>query len=1597
MSFLSKLGEQVSQQASLGENTNKTIDLGAFSEKVDKSAQRSYVEEGYLRRDPYNATPKQFDLLIQEPQATILVKKKMFSSIGENFRPDFMDAEEKLYYKTMKVLFQNKCNQVAALEKLSKIQKVSEAAGNINQQLMPIIFGLSDVISNGFASGNDMFGTLGGGNPFEQKVSKFSETINNIKKIYAYNAPAQTTSWITDSTNLLQSQFGQGTGVIEITNFTDFNTTTSIDLSPSSMNITISDPYSVMLITEWDIEKAIADANNFFNNSQLFQFGKDGADDVVAKAKAELNNVRALRKASPISFKLNPDTLIGKKVVAIIDRQGLEIIFDYDSSGGIFPGLGGVSNKSVHVNGASLKDSVVSGFDGLDPKKSTSQSRNKNAESELSIFKRLICAIYNKMQLEANSRNAMIQNNEATNGIRRELRFNFLSKLIIQEMDPIHVYINSKARYDNKILSGLNSMMSGVGVLSNINNTITDFQNTAESLFNPGSSIPTQIEKSIYVGDNFPNFLWNILRDQFISEKEGTHVYAGIVRTAETSWSQGSSTVTIEALDNAEYFNMGQVNFKPSVDTYNGSIYDPLTPFKSNVDDIGGWTKKDFQLLDENKSLLDAKILKKKYGPNAGHLAQEVNLIEDSSVDKNTGLVTRVAHMPDGLSYKWKKGIGVFTQYSKSLEVNDETRVGTPNIFAEPFAGLDVMNTLSLLIVGAPYNFETYFNSGVDSGLFKNDNQSKENAATSFLSVLRSGLQKSNSLWGNFIPFKNLVVDEKSYEKMMASQLSVSNQNADIENKLNKLRDLNDAAALAGAVNILSVKEDTGDSKLSQIASEIKRVSADIEKAIRKNLSSEKDINAQAAVISSVDSKQNSVQSRRFLRKKMNLLTRRMSYEVRANTDKNLFIVDDNYDKDYDIMAYNKALEGNIGLMDNSYTNTSEKISTVSNLLDMEVFCDTQGHIRARFPQYNRMPSSIFHRMIHLKNSSGVELYPKFLSDFFQDQIGSLKSRIEATEDKIRIDCAVLGHFTDSAAVAYLTSGNNTSGLGDDFKFLSNSEGVISKIDELLASADKKEQDQSINNFSDIKSQSESTKIQFSSSKKYEAILQSLTDEKLKAEGINIGGDIAQALASNEYIKVLISRVKKKTSTTISISDYIEEVGKGSFRTTRKRINIFAITKKIQETIKERQSFIKMFYGTIKNAIEYRSIDKDGAITSKLLPSGNFDNSNIPEVYEHMIEDESFDDLGFSSGGRYIIKNTQIKSLRINNRKPDYTSIKVSGIVSDFDIKADSFNVNSSNSLTTATAVDYDMWRRYGFTAGQTVTLPFLNNAETQSAPYASMLLNRARKNTIRGNVDIVGNEYMQPGEVVYLEDRGMLFYVNSVRHSFSYKGTSFTTSLDLTYGHTPGEYIPTFLDMIGKVLYKNRDVADIAIQRQGSFLNQSNLGSLTLTKDGEISSNDINIISNMMYIAKYKLSGTSETSDIITKLELRVYYDSSTTPPSGLSEFANKARDIMIGKEKIANEEYTDDQKNSFNEPIDEKLVVVKYISLDMDDNPYSPSQKAIDAAKNLVGSNAKSFSFTNPFASKEKKDPKEFGKKTKQALYENIVDCWISITAGK
>lgn len=66
-----------------------------------------------------------------------------------------------------------------------------------------------------------------------------------------------------------------------------------------------------------------------------------------------------------------------------------------------------------------------------------------------------------------------------------------------------------------------------------------------------------------------------------------------------------------------------------------------------------------------------------------------------------------------------------------------------------------------------------------------------------------------------------------------------------------------------------------------------------------------------------------------------------------------------------------------------------------------------------------------------------------------------------------------------------------------------------------------------------------------------------------------------------------------------------------------------------------------------------------------------------------------------------------------------------------------------------------------------------------------------------------VGNEYCEAGDTVYIPSKELLYYVRSVSHSYDL-GRNFNTTLTLEFGHPPGTYLISPLDIIGQQFTKD-------------------------------------------------------------------------------------------------------------------------------------------------------------------------------------------------
>jgi hypothetical protein len=296
----------------------------------------------------------------------------------------------------------------------------------------------------------------------------------------------------------------------------------------------------------------------------------------------------------------------------------------------------------------------------------------------------------------------------------------------------------------------------------------------------------------------------------------------------------------------------------------------------------------------------------------------------------------------------------------------------------------------------------------------------------------------------------------------------------------------------------------------------------------------------------------------------------------------------------------------------------------------------------------------------------------------------------------------------------------------------------------------------------------------------------------------------------------------------------------------------------------------------------------DNVRNSSLTAGGNrrltdAEMASLVAPFENLIENDLFDDLGPGSGSRFIINDDQILSYEFTESDNE--------VYCRFDVTGQENLISSPEGtvggvpILWAGATDFDLWRQYGWRTQGAINKPFFRDAELQCAPYALMQLSRMKRNTVKGTLTIAGNEYYQLGDVIYLNTRDMLYYVTGIRQSFSYDGSgSFTTTLDLRYGHPLGDYIATPLDVIGKSLIKNQRFFNTRVTSREtsnkstgtnigivSFPNSTSTDAATIQKEmlsGAFGRSNFSYLKNALSKARAQI-----TTALLPKIEIRGFY----------------------------------------------------------------------------------------------------------------------------
>lgn len=1602
-SFLSSLGKIINNQLGTGESTNSNLQL---AKNIDHSAQRTYIEDGFIR----DIRPNKRSVLYQQPDVYIVIKKRMFSSLAENSKMELLEEKERMFIAASKRLFHNKCKILSVYEKLTKIEKITVDSENFNTFLAPMLMNLIDS-----AEMLKLFNIS----------DKTLSAIRQLRNVMSYSRPEQFTKWTTnDWDSVFANQVGEGTGTFEITNVSSLSTLNDIEFEKGDASFQMEDPYNILSITESDIDQALSDTVNPMRTGSVFKFTVNELQKQIDELKQELRTERGSRLASQINFNIGSGVVDPKKIRVILD-SGIEINYQYTT--GFEDTLTAIDQaKTDYAIVASLENVFSSGTVHIDPRfvrgnDAVGISQNDQlSPTECEKLARIISYIFLLKDQQATSQVDLRERNKEINYARNRMKLFFQGKYIVQSMDVVTIFMTSRTGEDEMMPGGFisqsknNTALRFDNLLKNIDNQIKDLKSTATSLSFD------DIERISTVGADFPKWLWRQFRQDITNQPTGPCIFSGIVGGVNGTYSNGTHTVKVSCEPNTKYMDKGLLNYQPSAEVFNASIYDPLTPFDLSIDAATGMAITDVNsgnlppLLPENQKLLLSGVTTFKNGPEKGRAAT-LESFQKTNKEISYNELKNVLYPTDGMVYRWKQGIQTTTNTGRPYPQTSTDEKRTVLLTHQPFAGQDVMNVLSLLVTGQPYNYSTFLKAAIDNGNSLGTDKTLSSTAT-YIQGLIADIEKRNSIWGNFIPYKKLTVNQNLNKFITQTSFNITTINESLKSKLKERAQLEDDLIIqhGGNPDITSpfkfnedgqtVPVEGGSSfdnrsdcaKASKI-NELNYQISDLQNQLQKTIDDNPDIGITLIGNETSTNPTNNIsQTQREelqLRQNTQRYTARRFWQVKANEDKNLFIVDDQYDTNFDILAFERKIGGTINQFNSQYANTSDKIKAVSQLLGLEVFANSQGHIVVKPPSYNKMPSSVFYKMFKDQDANGTKVFPDFLESLYKNQIRGVFEQISIIEDEIRLRAVALGAKDDTEIKQLLTSGQNNL-PSDHYIFLTKFPPEDSEIGPTSI--------YKINS-SDPDFEIDAQKEALTELGSYENIVSGMVkinrlfDTGVQAEASANWNHTILPDTQTSVVEQIRARIKRKTGREAQTLNQLfgksKERSNVPYVSQTDRINIFS---QISKFVSERQTLLRSASNALRSLKEGLSSNSK---TSSVITPYLYNKSNIPEYLTHMLEYEDEDDIGPNSGRRFVITPDRIESFTLTEQPPQFTMVTVNGAIDKgiIDVPGGGFSLGGygsgdGNTITSAFAVDYDLWCQYGFTGSQAIQAPFFSDPDTQCAPYAVANLIKCKENILQANCVVTGyNEYYQQGDVVYIEHKGLLFYVTSVGHNIGY-GSKLTTTLTLKYGHTPGEYIPTMLDVVGKILYNSKgNLSQYRTERYEMRGLAKSIGALVVEPsntlvEGESAADDVNSLlkgkfgernKNVLSNVLFSVSGSLNQINFRNKKSYIkiVWYKTSASNVFTIEGLAYNISEWLIHPEQYTpnglqtldlNPKNISEQQKNFG--INKEDIIIEMVDLDTQQrtrtspennigaiqNKQSPSSAALHVARGLDVNNS-------------------------------------------
>ena len=266
----------------------------------------------------------------QQPMLTVYIKKRAFRALRNENDLKFLDGGEVLFLRATKILFENKCQQLAAYEALTKANILLNEEVDLDyNRIGTVIQYLQDHLTNtqtlALKQVDALTRALGVGSGYSATQSAvdavtkllvqtrsdnqyWSSMLIGLQELQDKSSNlknATRTNWVVDVNQPDVFLTGRGSGVIELTLVSDLNTSLSIDGSIGSIDFTIQDPYNLTKITTDEVEMALSAAKLELNTPLENMVGPQAFLDEAQKLDQQLSNLRKNRIANAFGLGAN--------------------------------------------------------------------------------------------------------------------------------------------------------------------------------------------------------------------------------------------------------------------------------------------------------------------------------------------------------------------------------------------------------------------------------------------------------------------------------------------------------------------------------------------------------------------------------------------------------------------------------------------------------------------------------------------------------------------------------------------------------------------------------------------------------------------------------------------------------------------------------------------------------------------------------------------------------------------------------------------------------------------------------------------------------------------------------------------------------------------------------------------------------------------------------------------------------------------------------------------------------------------------------------------------------------------------------------------